>query len=139
MKSYNICVNHPNRESLSFCHYCGKEYCASCLVEGPEYYYCQKPECLKAFEEGKKKFVNVSQAPGKLSLEDWVTVCLIDGFMPAQLARARLISEGIESRIVDSRPVAPDLPEGEEPEGSIELQVKAVDAHQAMNIVGFNL
>lgn len=39
------CVNHMEREALSICHNCGKDYCEKCLVEGEEYYYCKKPEC----------------------------------------------------------------------------------------------
>jgi len=39
------CFNHPDQEVLSKCHGCGKEYCASCLDEGIEYYYCKNSEC----------------------------------------------------------------------------------------------
>jgi uncharacterized protein YbaR (Trm112 family) len=42
------CVNHPEREALSFCHNCGKHYCRECLFEGKEYYYCKEPACREA-------------------------------------------------------------------------------------------
>jgi len=41
----NNCVNHPDKKAISVCHNCGKEYCAECLTEGEEYYYCKRPEC----------------------------------------------------------------------------------------------
>jgi hypothetical protein len=41
------CYNHPNEKALSVCHSCGKDYCAECLSEGKEYYYCKNPECQK--------------------------------------------------------------------------------------------
>ena len=44
------CINHPDKESLSICHGCGKEFCEECLSEGKEYYYCQNAECQKLFE-----------------------------------------------------------------------------------------
>lgn len=39
------CHNHPDREALSLCHSCGSYYCADCLTEGIEYYYCQLEPC----------------------------------------------------------------------------------------------
>lgn len=47
----NSCVNHPEREALSFCHNCGESFCEECLTEGTEYYYCQKPECQSMLAE----------------------------------------------------------------------------------------
>jgi hypothetical protein len=40
-----ICINHPDKEALSICRVCGKDFCESCLDEGKEYYYCKNPEC----------------------------------------------------------------------------------------------
>lgn len=39
------CYNHPDKEAISVCHHCGKDYCYECLDEGKEYYYCKNPEC----------------------------------------------------------------------------------------------
>lgn len=41
------CFNHPDKEAMSVCHGCGKDYCKQCLDEGKEYYYCKNPECQK--------------------------------------------------------------------------------------------
>ena len=43
----SICVNHPEREALSICFGCKKEFCKSCLDEGKEYYYCKNDDCQK--------------------------------------------------------------------------------------------
>ena len=40
------CSNHPEKRALSICHSCGKSFCADCLVEGEEYYYCHDKQCL---------------------------------------------------------------------------------------------
>jgi hypothetical protein len=138
MKPYKPCQNHPDEESLSCCHYCRGDFCSRCLIAGPEYYHCRKPECLKAFEEGRRKDANVPREPGKLSLEDWVTVGAYPGLANAESAGAWLREHGIESRVVDERPIPYGLPEGEEPEGDVQLQVRAVDSHKAMQIIGFN-
>jgi len=45
------CINHPEKEALSICHGCGKDYCESCLEEGKEFYYCKKPECQELFKK----------------------------------------------------------------------------------------
>jgi transcription initiation factor IIE alpha subunit len=37
-------------EALSICHNCGKHFCAECLSEGDEYYYCKSPECQHALK-----------------------------------------------------------------------------------------
>ena len=45
------CDNHPRTEALSLCHNCGKHFCADCLSEGKEYYYCKTPECQLALNK----------------------------------------------------------------------------------------
>lgn len=44
------CTNHPTIGAKSFCHNCGEYYCATCLNEGLEYYYCNKNECKRLLE-----------------------------------------------------------------------------------------
>ena len=45
------CINHPEKEALSICHGCGKEYCETCLDEGKEFYYCKNPECQELLKK----------------------------------------------------------------------------------------
>ena len=45
------CVNHPQKEAISICHGCGKDFCELCLVEGPEYYYCKNPQCQELLKK----------------------------------------------------------------------------------------
>jgi len=44
------CRNHPDRKALSFCHACGLHYCAECLREGGDYYYCYNEKCQPEFQ-----------------------------------------------------------------------------------------
>ncbi len=44
------CVNHPDVKAISTCHNCARPFCASCLVEGGEYYYCKEPACQEALK-----------------------------------------------------------------------------------------
>jgi len=57
------CVNHPTTEALSICHNCGQHFCADCLSEGKEYYYCQAPECQTALN----KELNPASIPGEIT------------------------------------------------------------------------
>ncbi|MBE0572662.1 MAG: B-box zinc finger protein, partial [Ignavibacteriaceae bacterium] len=45
------CVNHSEKEALSFCRSCGEYFCSDCLNEGLEYFYCKKDECIKALNK----------------------------------------------------------------------------------------
>jgi hypothetical protein len=45
------CINHPEKEALSICHGCGKDYCELCLEEGKEFYYCKNPECQELLKK----------------------------------------------------------------------------------------
>lgn len=45
------CINHPDKEAFSICHGCGKDYCADCLDEGLEYYYCKNAQCQQMLRE----------------------------------------------------------------------------------------
>jgi len=42
------CHNHRDRNALSFCHSCGQFFCAECLTEGKQYYFCKDKKCLEA-------------------------------------------------------------------------------------------
>ena len=45
------CVNHPQKEAFATCHNCGRDFCADCLDEGSEYYYCKAPSCQEALHK----------------------------------------------------------------------------------------
>lgn len=45
------CINHPTRDALSFCKSCGEYYCADCLHEGVEYYYCDREACQQIYQQ----------------------------------------------------------------------------------------
>lgn len=45
----NKCKNHPAEKALSFCRNCGEYFCAECLDEGNEYYYCKNETCHNEF------------------------------------------------------------------------------------------
>jgi hypothetical protein len=47
----STCLNHPDKEALSICHGCGKDFCGSCLDEGKEYYYCKNPDCQELLKK----------------------------------------------------------------------------------------
>lgn len=55
----NYCVNHPDKQALSFCHACKRHFCSECLVEGSDYYYCKNAECqvlnIKEIESQKQE------------------------------------------------------------------------------------
>ena len=53
------CTNHPNKNSLSFCHSCGKYFCEDCLDVGEEYYYCKEEKCQ---EDIKAAFLEAARA-----------------------------------------------------------------------------
>lgn len=44
----HYCKNHPTLKAISFCYSCKEYYCADCLEEGSEYYYCNKDSCKQA-------------------------------------------------------------------------------------------
>lgn len=62
------CWNHPQRDSLSMCHSCGKYFCEDCLVDGDEFYFCKEEGCQLLFIEkygikeiGQKNDISVEQ------------------------------------------------------------------------------
>jgi len=52
------CHNHPKRQALSLCHSCGRDYCAACLNEGKEYYYCKDAACQSAYQAAGGKLIS---------------------------------------------------------------------------------
>ncbi len=47
------CTNHPDREATGMCTYCGKPYCAECLVEVKGKMYC-KADLGNVLDEAKQ-------------------------------------------------------------------------------------
>ncbi len=139
MTQPNVCQNHFNEKALSLCHHCQGYFCSKCLNEGREFYFCSKPDCLKALQDETKAPSEENKPNPPMTMEDWVTVAIYYERASAEAGSERLREHGIESRIVDERTIPPGLPPDEEPEGNVELQVRAADTHSAMKVVGFNL
>ncbi len=47
------CTNHPDREAQGMCTYCGKPFCAECLVEVKGKMYC-KADLSNVLDEAKQ-------------------------------------------------------------------------------------
>ncbi len=47
------CTNHPEREAAGMCTYCGKPFCAECLVEVKGKMYC-KADLSNVMDEAKQ-------------------------------------------------------------------------------------
>ncbi len=110
MNQEHFCLNHPDRKALSFCHHCHEYFCHECLKEGPEYYYCNRPSCLKAFEEENKPpeveaFIppDIPDEPDEPEAlaEDLIPIGQYQNSIEANLAKTKLDSEGIESFLFD--------------------------------------
>jgi hypothetical protein len=39
------CPNHPDKNAVYTCHYCGEHFCELCLIESGDFYYCKNPNC----------------------------------------------------------------------------------------------
>ncbi len=153
MKPEHICANHPTEEADSFCQHCHGWFCLRCLNQGPEYYYCNKTECHKAFEVatalkgGKCSSCGETVLPyaaycgscgaklrelsAKEKADDLIVVARYQNPMEAYLAKARLESIDIESYIADEHifainPVFYAF-------GGVKLQVKKSDFDKAVN------
>lgn len=55
------CLNHPNKNSHSLCHSCGKYLCEDCLDAGEEYYYCKEEKCQLLLKEEKSRLQTIKK------------------------------------------------------------------------------
>src|ERR1019366_2359975 len=91
MKPDHICVNHPSEEAASVCRHCHDWFCSRCIKEGPEGYFCNKPECLQAFETSKAYFAEQNK---KAAGSKFVAKEVVVGFWK------RLLSDFIDALIL---------------------------------------
>lgn len=153
MKPSNPCKNHPDVEAIGFCHFCHDELCPSCLNEGKEHYYCNKPECLEAFNRGdfrrrdKCPYCGGSIVPefhfcpscgGNLQNQmanDLVTVARFPNNGLAHLAKGKLETEGIQAYVADEHMVSIN-PGYDIAFGGVKVKVCMADAETAKTILG---
>lgn len=157
MKLERLCLNHPKEEAVSICQHCHDWLCLHCRQEGPEYYYCHKPECLEALEAlkvlkqgackycGERILFEMIHCPacGKQlrEIKDWekrddlVTISRYSLPIQAQLARTILESVGIESYVLDENVVALN-PGYNYAFGGVRLQVRKSESRQASIALG---
>jgi hypothetical protein len=133
MDEGHVCLNHPDREALSFCHHCGAYYCPECLKAGPEFYYCGRPECLQALEAELHPPAPPPRTPAPaLALpENSVALALYPNLSEAEKVKARLGSAGLES-------FPAEMPCGliEEPYTvPVQLRVKPEDSDKAAQLL----
>lgn len=65
------CSNHPERNSLSICHSCGKYFCEDCLDEGDEYYYCKKEKCQLLLNADNKRLKKIKEEIESICAQRW--------------------------------------------------------------------
>jgi hypothetical protein len=61
------CANHPSADALSFCHSCRQFFCAECLTEAGDYYFCGTPDCVAASQRQvarKERAIRAAYAVG---------------------------------------------------------------------------
>lgn len=129
------CRNHPDRKALSFCHYCHAYYCFDCLKEGPEYYYCKRPQCLKAFEdESKPQNADETSHDSPETLpEELIPIASFFNPMEANVAKSKLESEGIECFLFDEHALQHGVPLIAA--GGVRLMVRESEAQEASRIL----
>lgn len=76
----HFCLNHPDKLAQSFCNNCKNYFCADCLNEGNEYYYCNNQSC---YEKYKEELQNI--APKEIKIYSGFTyraaAIIIDSFI----------------------------------------------------------
>jgi len=65
------CSNHPERNSLSFCHSCGKYYCEGCLDVGDEYFYCKEEKCQLSLNDDNKRLKKIKGEIESICEQRW--------------------------------------------------------------------
>jgi hypothetical protein len=65
------CFNHPDKNSISFCHSCGRHFCEKCLSEGKEYYYCKDEKCQILMKEEDDRFQVINNNINKIIEQRW--------------------------------------------------------------------
>lgn len=102
MNQEQVCLNHPDRKALSFCHHCGGFYCRECLKEGSEFYYCPRPDCRKALEVELHPPAPPPEPADprestELPPEDTCLMALYPNAAELNAVKARLKAEGVEA------------------------------------------
>lgn len=126
------CHNHPNVESLSICHNCGKSFCADCLNEGNTYYYCNQEACRVEMQRQGDELVEDNFPAGEET--KLVTVGIYSHVYEADLAISRLESEGIMAFAADEFMANLNWLYSNAI-GGVRLQVPAPDAERAREIL----
>jgi hypothetical protein len=79
------CTYHPDRDAIGFCQCCKRFFCLECLVEGPEYYYCKAPACMKlhsqALEQARDEGSKDRRALAKVSLTEEEKTWIEESFL----------------------------------------------------------
>jgi hypothetical protein len=147
-----VCLNHSDREALSFCFGCQKRFCFECLVEGPSHYYCRNTECQKKLkaELTSTEHSTCPSCRNKIQLganfchhcgqrispitdqeqEDLVTVARYGTAIEAHMARTKLENCGIEAYVTDEQAVSMFLFR-DLAYGGVKVKVKTSDATEA--------
>ncbi len=159
MKGRNpTCKNHPGRKILGSCHACRDWFCHECLLEGPEYYYCKKEKCHRAFQKETKFTIKPQtlNCPSCLKsakrnprfcpscgyrlkpvaedeMDDLVTIARYGTALEAHLARTKLESENIESYVADEHIISL-FPTRDIGWGGVKLKTKKSEAELALRI-----
>ncbi|HET9870602.1 MAG TPA: hypothetical protein VFR02_08925 [bacterium] len=150
---FPLCLNHPSRKVLGFCHVCGDRLWWECLEEGRQYYYCRKPKCQRAWREsllsecpscgkpvrGKPIFCRACgyrlEPISAEETDDLVTVARFGTSLEAQLAQTKLTAERIASYVGDEHVVSL-MPLYDLPWGGVKLRVRHKDLARALQALG---
>jgi len=155
----NRCQNHPDRKALSQCHGCGDWFCHDCLLEGPEYYYCEKSSCRSALLKEKKPDIKLKtvvcpscretvegdtrfcpecgyrlKPVAEDEEDDLVTIACFGTALEAHLARTKLESQGIESYVADENMISL-CPTYDVGLGGVKLKTKKSETGLALKIL----
>lgn len=106
MDPEQVCLNHPDRKATSFCRHCGKHYCQECLKEGAEFYYCTRPECLKALEAELHSPAATAEPvepaePSQTQPEGMCLMAIYPNAAEFNAVKAKLASAGVEAFAVE--------------------------------------